>query len=207
MLVGSYWLTVDLHNFHDTKSISATKAGSRIKQVLDSIVPVITSAAPASAPWVAPAAPANSYCTKKNNVADARAAFASPGLGYDSDPEGPAGDVSTIVLYGPTYASCQWYQLNSHAKGQTSFADVDILRGGSWLLPQLVADPPSDSYDGPYKVITVPGTSGAVLACNSANCVAIAGIGADAVAISFSDLGATRNLAGVIAMAKAVAAS
>ena len=206
VLVGSYWLTVDLHDFDSLHQASKLTVESRIKQVLTIVVPALQSAGEASAPWIAPVGAISSYCTKKNNVVDARKAFGSPGLSYDSDPPQPFGDVSTIAESGADYASCAWYQLGDTPKGQSSDASVGILHGGGWAIPQFVADPPTQWYVGTYKVVSVPGTTGAVLACNNADCDAIVGIGTDAVEIAFSNLGTVRNLNGLTAMVAAIAA-
>jgi hypothetical protein len=206
VLVGRYWLTVDLHDLASLHQASKLTVESRIKQVLTVVVPALQSAGDASVPWVAPVGAINSYCTKKNNVVDARKAFGSPGLSYDSDPAQPFGDVSTIAESGGDYAMCAWYQLGDTPKGQSSDASVAILHGGGWAIPQFVAGPPTQWYVGAYKVVSVSGTTGAVLACNNADCDAIVGIGTDAVEIAFSNLGTVRNLTGLTAMVTAITA-
>ncbi len=207
VLVGGYWVTVDLHDLDSSHKVTKATATSRLQQIMKVVVPALQSAVAPGAPWVAPTAAKNGFCDKKNNVVDVRKALASPGLDYDSDPADTGSEVTYLAdLDGPLF-SCSWYQSGSTPKGQSSSATVDLLQGGAWVIPQFVADPPTQWYVGQYKVISVDGTTGAVLACNSADCQAIVGIGANAAAISFDDLGSKRNLANVTAMVKAIAAT
>jgi hypothetical protein len=209
VLAGSYWVTVNVHDMNSQHKVSIATANSRLQQVMKVIVPALQAADQPAAPWVAPTGQANAFCAKPNNLADARTAFASPGLNYDSDPRDTGSEASTLALDAQPWAECTWYQPSDSdtPKGQVSSASVAILDGGAWAISQMAADPPTQWYFGSFKPITVPGTAGALLACNNADCEALVGIGVNAASIGFSNLGTSRNLAGVTAMVAAIKAS
>jgi hypothetical protein len=208
-LVGGYWITVDAHDRNSDHKVSIATANARLGQIMKVVVPALKQASDPADAWVAPTDPGIGFCDKKNNVADVRKALKSPGLNYDDDPGDNGAEVSGIAFRGAPWSWCDWFNTSGDGapKGQVSDAGVNILQGGGWLIAQVWADPPTQAYVGPFKPITVPGTTGAVLACNSADCEAIVGLGANAASITFSDLGSTRNLASVTAMVAAISAS
>jgi hypothetical protein len=208
VLVGSYWLTVDLHDLDAANSVPKPKAVSRLKTVLDTTVKALHGAGAASPAWVAPAGGLLPFCAQSGNTTIVRKAFASKGLdAVSADPESGT-DVSTIGEQGDSFAHCDWNQnVTDTNQNQETDVEVSILDGGIWSLPQLVADPPTEFYVGDYKPVSISGAQGAVLACNTADCDAIVGVGTNAVEIGFSDIGAKRDMASLTALVDAITAA
>jgi hypothetical protein len=206
VLVGGYWLTVDLHDLDSSHDVPKATAVLRLKSILNTTVTALKGAGDPSPTWTAPADGLLPFCVSPASTAAVRKAFDSKGLVSASDDPGSGQDVSTIGQTGDSFARCDWEQkAASVPKGQYSDVTLEILDRGVWALPGFVANPPTQWYVGTYKPVSIPGADNAVLACNNADCDAIFGIGSNAIEVGFSDLGSARNTAALTAFASVVA--
>jgi hypothetical protein len=207
MLVGGYWLTATLQDNLGKTKVSVSAANKRMQKVLDSVARALAAAAPAVAAWMPPTASSSGFCTDADRTALIRSAFTSPHL-LPHRVAANSLDALTIAESGDAYGYCDWQQANLQVeapKGQTSDVYVEELAGGAWAIPQLVASPPNQFYFGKYKSITIPGTTGALLGCNNADCNAILGVGPNAIEIGVANIGTPKLIAGLTAIAAAAA--
>jgi hypothetical protein len=207
MLVGGYWLTATLQDTLGKTKVSVPAANQRMQKVLDSVATALASAAPAVAAWIPPTASSSGFCTDADRTVLIRSAFTSPHL-LPHRVAANSLDALTIAESGDAYGYCDWQQANLQIgapKGQTSDVYVQELAGGAWAIPQLVASPPTQFYFGKYKSITIPGTTGALLGCNNADCDAILGVGPNAIEVGVANLGTPKLIAGLTAIAAAAA--
>jgi hypothetical protein len=212
MLVHDYWVTVELHGQGSTK-VSKSLVLGRTTAVLTTAATALAAADPAAAAWTPPAGSASTFCDPENEksaLATVRKIFATPELRVEYQGPGSAPDVSNIAAAGENFAHCSWAAADPIAadkagtEGDTYLA---ILAGGAWAVPGLVASPPAGHDIGTWSVITIPGSDGAVQACDKTNCDAIFSVGPNAAELVFTNRGTTRNTAELTAMVAAVAAS
>lgn len=207
LLVGSYWATLYMNNAGST-SFTPADAKQRMQKLLSTVAAELKSKPAAGAPWMAPGK-LPGFCTNTTNTTVVKSAFASPGL-IARKAQRPDPDAWTLAQSGSGYASCDWEQKSASAPtphGQVDEVNIALLDGGAWALPQLITAPPTVYYVGEFKPVTIPGTTGAIMACNNADCEAIMGIGSTAVDVSFGDDGPAHATSGLAALVAAISAS
>ncbi|HMH59126.1 MAG TPA: hypothetical protein VK537_08095 [Galbitalea sp.] len=197
MLVGSYWVTVDLSAVAPATAVTASVS---TQKVLTRVVAQLHAVGlPKTTAWVAPASTPPGFCTDPGRTAEVRTIMDAPGLVVF--PSAKRSFDATTIASERRDVGCMW---TDPAEGYIGF---DLLAGGSWVFPGWEPTPASDAVVDSYAPVTVPGASSALMGSGGGACEAYLAVGTTAVEISMNDLGTAKNIAALSAFATAIAAS
>jgi len=204
MLVGTSWVTARVQG-NGPKTLTTAVANARVEKMLTTIAGSLAGVTTSPA-WTPPAGSPLAFCSSPDATAAVRTAFAAPKLQKTKPDEASPFDAGTISQGKGVYSYCGWQLSPPGVSGTGTVTNIGVttLAGGGWLIPQLVAAPPTQWYVGQYKAVDIAGAGRGIEACNNADCNAMMQIAGSAVSISFDDLGASRNRAYLAALVKAI---
>jgi len=195
MLVGNYWVSLTVNTVAGLTRLQLT---SGLASAMTEIARKLMAAGDAAAQWTPPATTPPAFCQDTNSTSQVRSITGDPSLAPQA-PSALAVFPSTIGLVG-VEARCDWI-------GTTGGIDIDLLAGGSWAFPGFTPVAPGDLViQGPYASASIPGTTAALLACDSDSCNAYLEIGTTVAHINTS-VGLAASKTQLAAFAGAIAAS
>lgn len=165
MLVGSYWVEVDLN-----PGVFRPEAtgNAQVKAALVTIAGKLAGTT-AGAKWKPGASAMSPFCSDGQRAASAAALNAAVGrtdLTYDPGEAVPS-SAATVPQQSGNYASCDWdTDASDGAQGDFNSLSITLLNGGAWVMPLLLANLGEDSLQrGPFTRLTVPGVGTAAYQC------------------------------------------
>jgi hypothetical protein len=202
MLVGTYWVTVNLSAANASGGPNPTMSGvaDETRGVLSNVAGQLAAAPQPLAEWVAPAQTPPSFCGDAS-TAKVRTIFGVSGYALAAS-SSPDIDADTVATIGRT-ASCTW----NDSKKRAGSLNVELLASGSWVYPGFTTTPYADGEVRKFSSVQIPGTSGADLGCAGGACESTFAVGTTLVNVNFADLGSAKDKAALTAFAAAIAAS
>lgn len=190
LLLDGYWAHAYTQtSFTDGRTLASAEAS--MATLLDSLAATITAAGAPNTAWSRPGdAIAGTFCADPGaSTGVIRDAFATPDLAA------PVADESSTGLQTAAQAAegrsgetrCAWStaQAGYVENDRTGSVYLQIVPGGAWAFPSLLATPPAVSYMlSALTPVTVPGGYPAIAACNDANeCYAMLSVGGSLLGI------------------------
>lgn len=166
MLVGSYWVTVNLQDIGNTTLAQATATG-RMQVVMSSVAGDLKNTT-APAAWNPPGAELPSFCSDNTSTAAVNSALGVTDFTVTGVDSGPA-DAQSYTQQPGTYDQCSWGDTESGSSSSSfSYLSLAMLKGGAWVMAELPGESDSRSYQlGAYSSITIPGADAAASSCST----------------------------------------
>lgn len=195
MLVSNYWVSIRIG---EANALTRPQLVAGVANAMTEVASRLSAAGPAAAAWSGLSTAPPGFCAATSSTAVVRAILGDSSMAAYKVAQS---DVYawTIGLVGHL-VQCAW-------SSSSDSLTVSLLGGGSWIFPAFAPRALGDSDIQSYSTVTVAGASSARLGCADGVCDSYLAVGSTAVEVTLSDVGATKNITELAALANAIAAS